>query len=438
LAPFDLLLLFQGETVFAYFNPLTGELHSGSPFRRPFRVIHSAKLATVASHHTHFVLAVDDSLVAHIFPEEEASHLVVQEPVHFFLWNSSSLAGFQVSQTASKGLKTVCTWQLPFAEDESVLNVAERDPQERVASLGRVLGNRNVLYKYLNPHTIAVGTFSSELPFYFCYFFSFLFFFTSSGRTNLFFFFFSLSLEGKELLSVYLVDSVSGSVLSHHYHEASTPAVAMVICENWLVYHYWNKREQQYELSVHEFYESTTQDKRQETNDFTSFSGFVPEILSQSYVFPTGVTAMGVTQTKRGITSRMLVLALATGEIFGLPKRILDPRRPSGVPTNDDREEGLIPYDVLIPINPKAVLSYNQTVRTKSLALCSCHFLSSHSFRRFLALQRLFPLRPVSSRLPWFSRTASTSFTPRRHPQKSLTPSPRSFSTRCSWEPSPS
>ncbi|CAG8670205.1 15987_t:CDS:10, partial [Racocetra fulgida] len=46
-------------------------------------------------------------------------------------------------------------------------------------------------------------------------------------------------------------------------------------------------------------------------------------------------------------------------QVFGLPKRFLDPRRPQRALTNEDKEEMLIPYEPAISDNKKFILSYN-------------------------------------------------------------------------------
>lgn len=44
-------------------------------------------------------------------------------------------------------------------------------------------------------------------------------------------------------------------------------------------------------------------------------------------------------------------------QTFG--RRFLDPRRPKNKPTTAESEEGLIQYDVLLPDDPRRVLSHN-------------------------------------------------------------------------------
>lgn len=50
------------------------------------------------------------------------------------------------------------------------------------------------------------------------------------------------------------------------------------------------------------------------------------------------------------------------GQLFAISRRLLDPRRPVGAPSADDKEEGLIPYHSAILFNPKEVASYSDHV----------------------------------------------------------------------------
>jgi hypothetical protein len=76
-----------------------------------------------------------------------------------------------------------------------------------VHTLGRVLGDRSVLYKYVNPHLVA------------------------------------LLVENENNVAVLLIDAVSGSILHQEKHAHATlpptlvdnPSRGLVHCENWLV-----------------------------------------------------------------------------------------------------------------------------------------------------------------------------------------------------------
>ena len=73
-----------------------------------------------------------------------------------------------------------------------------------VAVLGKATGDRSTLYKYLNPHLLAVATASEQQ------------------------------------LSVYLVDSISGSIVwsTTHQVQADAESIALQMTENWIIYTY--------------------------------------------------------------------------------------------------------------------------------------------------------------------------------------------------------
>ncbi|KAJ1976713.1 AdoMet-dependent rRNA methyltransferase spb1 [Dimargaris verticillata] len=108
-------------------------------------------------------------------------------------------------------------WMLQFPEPERLVLVTPRRGYESVASLGRVLGDRSVLYKFLNPHSLAVVTANDAVD---------------------------SPTPGATTLGFYLVDAVSGAILYHaeHRHARYDPTVHpvhVVQCENWVVYQYW-------------------------------------------------------------------------------------------------------------------------------------------------------------------------------------------------------
>jgi ER membrane protein complex subunit 1 len=110
-------------------------------------------------------------------------------------------------------------------------------PHEPVASLGKVLGNRTTLYKYLNPNIAAVITsaLKAQMP--------------SCG--------------------VYLMDVVKGSILYHSVLPAAGDAcdVKAVLADNWLVYHYFDdgfgvEEAKGYRVVSVEFYEGSGVDDK--------------------------------------------------------------------------------------------------------------------------------------------------------------------------------
>ena len=121
------------------------------------------------------------------------------------------LMGHQFSAVGHGRATAFAAWASSFSAGEKIHSIIPR-PSGPVASLGKVLGNRTTLYKYLNPHLFAVTTVSP----------------TTCG--------------------VYVIDAAKGNIVYH----ASIPAsqgkgrcdLHATFVENWLVYVYWDEEYQ--------------------------------------------------------------------------------------------------------------------------------------------------------------------------------------------------
>lgn len=105
-----------------------------------------------------------------------------------------------------------------------------------------------------------------------------------------------------DVSNVYLVDVVSGVIISSISHKRAREPIHVVHSENWLVYSYFNDKWRRTEIGTLELYEGKTQ-----TND-TAFSSLAPPQLPmmerQSYILSSHVETMQVTLTEKGITSK--------------------------------------------------------------------------------------------------------------------------------------
>lgn len=241
-------------------------------------------------------------------------------------------------------------WTLQFA-GEQMQTIATRDAREFVQSPVRPLVDRSVLYKYLNPALLLVATSSSK---------------DDDGR-------------GEDVVTIYHIDTVVGRVVSRTRHKNAQGPVSAVLCENWAVYHYWSlERAGRWELGVVELYEGSESilgvEKvvnvfrgSTEKEAFDSYSARQPQVARKTAVFPHAVNqdAMTVTQTRYGVTLRHVLMGLGSGELYSLDKRMIDPRAPVNQKpplTQDEAEEGILPYSAVIPIPPMRLLTYNQTI----------------------------------------------------------------------------
>ncbi|CAG8515703.1 6939_t:CDS:10 [Diversispora eburnea] len=156
------------------------------------------------------------------------------------------------------------------------------------------------------------------------------------------------------------VDEKLAAIGQRPHHE-KVASLGRVLVENTIVYHFWkdNQIEKGYEIVVYDLYESEQANERFDKFNLSSFSFDRPYVSAQSFMFPYGIRSIGVTTTKNGIAMREFLFALDTDQILGIPKRILDPRRPQRALTNEDKEEMLIPYESAIPDNKRFILSYH-------------------------------------------------------------------------------
>lgn len=112
-------------------------------------------------------------------------------------------------------------WQVGLGGDsnsQKIVAVAVKNPIEHVHSQGRVLGDRSVLYKYINPNLVAIATHGPD------------------------------SIH-KYVLNIHLIDAVSGAIVSSLTHRRVKGPFQLIHSENWLVYSYFNEKVRRTEIS---------------------------------------------------------------------------------------------------------------------------------------------------------------------------------------------
>ena len=93
-------------------------------------------------------------------------------------------------------------------------------------------------------------------------------------------------------------------------------------------------------------------------SSYSSFDSDRLESIGFSFVVENGVSALGVTTTHAGITSREILVSFEHGILQGLSRKFLDPRRPVTALTAEQKEEGLFPYFPAMPIHGPLVITY--------------------------------------------------------------------------------
>ncbi|GIY97460.1 ER membrane protein complex subunit 1 [Caerostris extrusa] len=306
------------------FDPITGVTIESKTLS--YNVVQIMPVGTL-THYLRGILLLDSNLNVHIYPE---THDIAKHKNSHFMFtaesDSGSLIGYSLAEGEGNSLKAVEVWKIKLPQP--IIHVATKRPSEHVHSQGRVMGDRSVLYKYLNPNLAAAFT---------------------EGMDSI----------QKPFCNIYLIDVVSGLVVYSASHKRSKSPIHVVHSENWVIYSYYNEKSRRIEVSSIELFEGKSQ------SNTTAFSSFAPPPLPlvehQTFIFPSTIITMADTITERGMTNKHLLIALPSGGILELPKTFLDPRRPI-TPLPEHREEGLIPYLPELPVMSEGIINYNQSV----------------------------------------------------------------------------
>ena len=263
--------------------------------------------------------------------------------------DDNSLKGWTINDVP----RSTLAWRFsPFSgEIREVLHRPDYDP---VASIGKALGDRNVLYKYLNPNVLLVTSIDSQ----------------ASTAT------FSL------------LDSASGTLLHSTTHSDVdlNRSISSTISENFFAYSFFSETVSQdplqldrqklkgYRLVISELYESPYPNDRGPFSSTSNFSSTQPAaasegdiietpfVISQSFLIPGPISHMSMTSTMQGITPRSLLCIVPhLNDLLAIPRYIIDPRRPVGRdPTAPEMEEGLFRYNAMLEFEPKWSLNHKR------------------------------------------------------------------------------
>ena len=225
-----------GSSALFVFHPITGLPVTGDGYVHLGYNVQQAFLLP-QSEETEFIktlLMVDDTLLPHVFPKAEfALDTVVKSAQELFFYTadtkSCSMTGYSLTGSSRDQLLVSPVWKLQLcAAGEEIGSIVARHPEEKVHSQGRVLADRSVLYKYLNPNLVVVTTEGTH-PHY------------------------------RGVLNIYLIDVVSGAVVFSSAHRRVLGPVHVVHAENWVVYSYYNEKFRRTELASLELFEGKTQ-----------------------------------------------------------------------------------------------------------------------------------------------------------------------------------
>ena len=282
---------------------------------------------------------------------------------------SRSRSGVLQGWSLSHDSNPILAWDFALPERERVVSAVARPQHDPVASIGKVLGDRSVMYKCLNPNLLLVTT----------------------------------VVDLSATATIYLLDAVSGDVLYSTFHTGvdTTRPISSTISENWFTYSLWAdisdtttppSTSKGYQLITAELFESPLPNDRGPLGSSPNSSSIYPftatstdtdiprpHIISQAFLVPEQISHMAITSTRQGITSRSLLCTLPlSNSIVAIPRPVLDPRRPVGRdPTSAEQEEGLFRYAPTIDFDPKWYVTHQREVQGIEKVITSPSLLES-------------------------------------------------------------
>jgi len=277
-------------------------------------------------------------------PNKVAPHSVGQSATIVTRKPSGSITGWILKD----GAELTRVWNFRPATGEEITGLTSRPPHDPVASIGKALGDRNVLYKYLSPNLLLV---------------------TAVG-------------VAASTASIYLLDTITGLVLftTTHFGVDTSISIPMTFAENWFAYSIFSDPSlpsanssiaplpKAHQLIITELYESPLPNDRGPLGSATNFSSLntlpLPHALSAAYVIPASISHLTTTSTLQGITPRALLATIPSlAALISIPLPFLSARRPVGRdPTPAEQEEGLFRYTPQLEFNPQWIISHKREI----------------------------------------------------------------------------
>lgn len=291
--------------------------------------------------------------------------LIVTQGTH------GTLRGWSMTNAAKPAL----AWEFVPASQDIVATVVARPAHDSVASIGKALGDRNVLYKFLNQNVLFVATVNF----------------------------------GASTATIYVIDSASGQILhtTLHSNVDTSRSITAIMSENWVAYtifsdtidlsqdgsKYVPQQSKGFQLVISELFESQYPNDRGPLGSLQNFSSIypvtsekgetsdTPYVISQAYSIPGPLTLLSVTSTLQGITPRSILCFLPSLKaLISIPRSVIDPRRPVGRdPVPAELEEGLFRYTALLEFDPKWVISHKRDILSLLEVVTSPSLLESTS-----------------------------------------------------------
>ncbi|KAM9945926.1 hypothetical protein ACTFIT_004206 [Dictyostelium discoideum] len=353
------LLNQEPKSLISFINPLDGK-------ERSYRIINHKLLHTnVLSQWSDPITHAQMMYWVINYPVDHPSPMVTLYPwndktrkqwsrlkqYYFYLIDKdqSEIKGYGIESLADGkhgGIKSIPTWNIKF-NNAKIIATSSMNPHEIIQSPAIILGNRDLLPKYINRNMITIATLDDQ---------------SSVGAAA----------SAVSVLTITLVDSITGEIIKSFKHQHSSNKISLVQTENSVVYSHYDIMSQTQLISSIDIFERNIDWKTETVSSFNSTTATLSGQLSdqliikhKSFVFAHGlIKTLSLSITDRGITSKHILVGLTNGQILPIDKKFINARRPyPSEVTPNDAEEQLIPYKPILQFPPWLFTTYNSTVQ---------------------------------------------------------------------------
>ncbi|XP_075975796.1 ER membrane protein complex subunit 1-like isoform X2 [Anticarsia gemmatalis] len=315
-----------GNGLIISLNPITGALIGERLLHLDTQLLQVALLHKHDNEKLHALILLDKDENVQILPGS-AAPLVENMFIYVAERNTATVQGYAIIYDG-KSVVAQKTWVTHLGggpgAGHRIVSTARRGRGERVHSPGRVLPDRSVLYKYINPNLVL---------------------FVTEGPDAL----------HKDVVVATCLDAASGAVVAAQAHRRARALPLAVHTEHYVAYLYYNDKHRRTEIATMELYEG----KQRWLGAGAAFSSLeawrAPSVWRHAYVLPASPSAAATTTTERSLTDKHVLLALTSGAVVEVPWLYLEARRwgaegeaPSAAPD--------------VPLPHDAALNYNRTV----------------------------------------------------------------------------
>jgi hypothetical protein len=236
-----------------YFNPVSGQFTRIETL--PFALASVVQLPLTNEISEPILVVVGTDQQVSVLPNTPEAHELVRNhrsKIFFHAVHAGSVLGYHLVVKNDK-LTSENQWSISFPVGIESVAAVSPPRQDVIHTSIRPVGNGDTyMTKYLNPNMMVIATVRGEPP--------------VGAQTVP-----SVKRTNDPSVNVYLIDTVTGSILDKTVQVNAEGPVHVIHSENIVVYHYLNNANYRYEISVMELFEDMDSSKDKKVHSFTFF-----------------------------------------------------------------------------------------------------------------------------------------------------------------------